>query len=210
MNPQISASPVLICEHTQCFPKVHATDATLFGLRTSPAGNISNNWFPSAELAAYVCRWDFKAKHFDAVLLFKMGKFYEMFEMDAHTGAEVLGLIYMKVSTPWYHSCPLSKPACRSGRLVKLSCSHCNEQDIERHVQGDQPHCGFPEANYHLHAERLARAGLKVVVVEQTETPDQLKIRNEQRRAAGKTKVSHLTASMQVVCSYGSVSHGSG
>ena len=25
-----------------------------------------------------------------------MGKFYEMFEMDAHTGAEVLGLIYMK------------------------------------------------------------------------------------------------------------------
>ena len=42
-------------------------------------------------------RWEFKAKHFDSVLLFKMGKFYEMFEMDAHTGTEVLGLIYMKV-----------------------------------------------------------------------------------------------------------------
>lgn len=41
-------------------------------------------------------RWEFKSKHFDSVLLFKMGKFYEMFEMDAHTGAEVLGLIYMK------------------------------------------------------------------------------------------------------------------
>lgn len=39
-----------------------------------------------------------------------------------------------------------------------------------------------------MHAERLARAGLRVVVVEQTETPDQLKIRNEERRAAGKTK----------------------
>lgn len=26
-----------------------------------------------------------------------MGKFYEMFEMDAHTGAEVLGLVHMKV-----------------------------------------------------------------------------------------------------------------
>ena len=25
------------------------------------------------------------------------GKFYEMFEMDSHIGAEVLGLIYMKV-----------------------------------------------------------------------------------------------------------------
>ena len=44
------------------------------------------------------CRWEFKAKHFDSVLLFKMGKFYEMFEMDAHTGAEVLGLLYMKVN----------------------------------------------------------------------------------------------------------------
>jgi len=57
-------------------------------------------------------------------------------------------------------------------------------------LQGDQPHCGFPESNYHLHAERLARAGLRVVVVEQTETPDQLKIRNEERRAAGKPKAS--------------------
>ena len=32
-------------------------------------------------------------------MLFKMGKFYEMFEMDAHVGVEVLGLMYMKVST---------------------------------------------------------------------------------------------------------------
>lgn len=50
-------------------------------------------------------------------------------------------------------------------------------------LQGEQPHCGFPEKNYHTHAERLARAGLKVVVVEQTETPDQLYIRNEERKA---------------------------
>lgn len=32
-------------------------------------------------------------------MLFKMGKFYEMFEMDAHVGVEVLGLMYMKVGT---------------------------------------------------------------------------------------------------------------
>ena len=43
-----------------------------------------------------VRRWEFKAQHFDSVMLFKMGKFYEMFEMDAHVGAEVLGLSYMK------------------------------------------------------------------------------------------------------------------
>ena len=57
------------------------------------------------------------------------------------------------------------------------------------HLQGEQPHCGFPEANYHRHAERLARAGLRVVVIEQIETPDQLRLRNEQRKAAGKPKV---------------------
>lgn len=28
-----------------------------------------------------------------------MGKFYELFEMDAHVGAKELGLQYMKVST---------------------------------------------------------------------------------------------------------------
>lgn len=30
-------------------------------------------------------------------MLFKMGKFYEMVEMDAHVGVELLGLICMKV-----------------------------------------------------------------------------------------------------------------
>jgi len=70
---------------------------------------------------------------------------------------------------------------------------HLSGQHLDSSIfvlQGDQPHCGFPESNYHLHAERLARAGLRVVVVEQTETPDQLKIRNEERRAAGKPKAS--------------------
>ena len=47
------------------------------------------------------CRWEFKARHFDSTMLFKMGKFYEMFEMDAHVGVEVLGLMYMKVGTSY-------------------------------------------------------------------------------------------------------------
>ena len=89
--------------------------------------------------------WRFKAQHFDSVILFKMGKFYEMFEMDAHVGASDLGLAYMK---------------------------------------GEQPHCGFPEKNYSANAERLARAGHRVVVVEQVETPAQL----AERKAAGQTK----------------------
>ena len=84
----------------------------------------------------------FKAQHFDSVIMFKMGKFYELFEMDAHVGAADLRLAYMK---------------------------------------GEQPHCGFPEKNYAANAERLARAGHRVVVVEQVETPAQLAA----RRAAG-------------------------
>jgi hypothetical protein len=42
--------------------------------------------------------WEFKSTNFDSVLLFKMGKFYELFEMDAHVAVEALGLSYMKVN----------------------------------------------------------------------------------------------------------------
>jgi MutS domain I len=34
-------------------------------------------------------------------------------------------------------------------------------------MKGDQPHAGFPEAAYFTMAEKLARAGHRVVVVEQ-------------------------------------------
>ncbi len=59
-------------------------------------------------------------------------------------------------------------------------------------LQGEQPHAGFPEANYHTNAERLARAGLRVVVVEQTETPAQLAVRNEERKKQRLPKVRTL------------------
>ncbi|GAB1597711.1 DNA mismatch repair protein Msh6-like [Argonauta hians] len=40
--------------------------------------------------------WDLKSKHFDTILFFKVGKFYELFHMDAVIGVTELGLIYMK------------------------------------------------------------------------------------------------------------------
>lgn len=85
--------------------------------------------------------WDFKSKHMDKVLFFKMGKFYELFEMDAHVGARELDLQYMK---------------------------------------GDQPHCGFPEKNFSMNVEKLARKGYRILVIEQTETPEQLEIRRKE------------------------------
>lgn len=45
-----------------------------------------------------------------------------------------------------------------------------------------QPHAGFPEIRYHDMAEGLARAGYRVVCVEQTETPEMLARRNEDRK----------------------------
>ncbi|KAL9239755.1 hypothetical protein vseg_014047 [Gypsophila vaccaria] len=92
--------------------------------------------------------WEFKSKHMDKVMFFKMGKFYELFEMDAHVGVKELDLQYMK---------------------------------------GEQPHCGFPEKNFSVNVEKLARKGYRVLVVEQTETPGQLEIRN--RKEGSKDKV---------------------
>ncbi|KAJ9547738.1 hypothetical protein OSB04_020281 [Centaurea solstitialis] len=77
----------------------------------------------------------------------QMGKFYELFEMDAHVGAKELDLQYMK---------------------------------------GDQPHCGFPEKNFAVNVEKLARKGYRVLVIEQTETPDQLEKRNKERGSKDK------------------------
>ncbi|XP_059154951.1 DNA mismatch repair protein Msh6-like [Physella acuta] len=46
--------------------------------------------------------WELKINHFDTVLFFKVGKFYELYHMDAVTGVNELGLIYMKGD--WAHS----------------------------------------------------------------------------------------------------------
>ncbi|XP_003742162.1 DNA mismatch repair protein Msh6 [Galendromus occidentalis] len=46
--------------------------------------------------------WELKSRHFDTVLFFKVGKFYELYHMDAVIGVENLGLTYMKGD--WAHS----------------------------------------------------------------------------------------------------------
>lgn len=40
--------------------------------------------------------WEFKAQHLDTILFFKVGKFYEIFHMDADVAVRELDLIYMK------------------------------------------------------------------------------------------------------------------
>ena len=53
---------------------------------------------------------------------------------------------------------------------------------------------------YHQNAERLVRAGLRVVVIEQTETPEQLKARNDSRLTAEKKVTRHSIFISSSVC----------
>lgn len=63
--------------------------------------HIPSQWFKANKISEGQRQWwEFKSQNFDSVLLFKMGKFYELFEMDAHVGAECLGLSYMKGDQP--------------------------------------------------------------------------------------------------------------
>lgn len=63
--------------------------------------------------------WEFKSKHMDKVTLFKMGKFYEMFEMDAHVGAQCLDLQYMKGNQP-HCGFPEKNFEENAGKLAKM------------------------------------------------------------------------------------------
>jgi DNA mismatch repair protein MSH6 len=51
--------------------------------------------FLRLQTPAMVTWWEFKAKNFDTVLFFKVGKFYELFHMDADIGVKELQCIYM-------------------------------------------------------------------------------------------------------------------
>ncbi|XP_015477275.1 DNA mismatch repair protein Msh6 [Parus major] len=46
--------------------------------------------------------WQLKSQNFDAVICYKVGKFYELYHMDAVTGVNELGLVYMRGT--WAHS----------------------------------------------------------------------------------------------------------
>lgn len=58
------------------------------------------------------------------------------------------------------------------------------------YMKGAAAHAGFPEISYGVMADKLVRAGYKVARVEQTETPEQLKVRKSKKSGSGpSTKV---------------------
>ena len=52
--------------------------------------------FLAKETPAMKQWWEFKSHHFDTILFFKVGKFYEIFHTDADVAVKELELIYMK------------------------------------------------------------------------------------------------------------------
>lgn len=56
--------------------------------------------------------WILKSKYFDTVLFFKVGKFYELYHMDAVIGVNHLGFSFMKVSISIYVQCLLGESVC--------------------------------------------------------------------------------------------------
>ncbi|BAM38703.1 uncharacterized protein TOT_010001218 [Theileria orientalis strain Shintoku] len=86
--------------------------------------------------------WNIKQNHFDSLVFFKMGRFYELFYHDACILQSLVNLRWMGSET--------------------------------------KPHVGFPEKSIHTYAKACVNSGYKVVVVEQTETPQQLEKRNKE------------------------------
>lgn len=88
---------------------------------------------------------DMKAENPDALLLFRLGDFYEAFFEDAKTVSEILSLVLTRRGTDGFGA--------------------------------DVPMCGIPWHAADNYFGRLVRAGFKVALVEQMESPQQAKQR---------------------------------
>ncbi|CAI5745289.1 unnamed protein product [Peronospora destructor] len=120
--------------------------------------------FLKKETPAMVQWWEAKAHNMDTVLFFKVGKFYELFHMDADVGFKELNLIYMK---------------------------------------GNKAHSGFPEIAYSKMSSQLVAKGYRVARVEQTETPDMMKIRNSTSTTKAKVVRREVCSLLSIDCSTG-------
>ncbi len=61
------------------------------------------------------------------------------------------------------------------------------------YMKGEKAHSGFPEISYGKFAEQLVTKGYRVARVEQTETPEGLKLRNDSAMKGRKDKVSKIS-----------------
>ena len=74
-----------------------------------------------------------------------------------------------------------------------------------KYMKGEQPHCGFPESAYTEMTAALVDKGHKVTVIEQTETPEQLRQRNEVLKKRGETTAKVVNREKVAVVTKGTV-----
>jgi DNA mismatch repair protein MSH6 len=74
--------------------------------------------------------WEIKSQYADTVLLFKVGKFYEMFHDDADVGVSVLGFVYMK-GVSAHAGFPESAYGTMVSRLVDAGCKVARVEQTE-------------------------------------------------------------------------------
>ena len=74
--------------------------------------------------------WEIKSQYADTVLLFKTGKFYEMFHDDADVGASVLGFVYMKGASA-HAGFPEGAYGTMVSRLVQAGCKVARVEQTE-------------------------------------------------------------------------------
>ena len=110
-----------------------------------------------------------------------MGKFYELFHMDAVVAVTELGLIYMKVL---FHISTRKSLNRFVPIFVDSFCFFFLFPCFHDHsaFQGEHAHSGFPEIAYGRYSDTLIQKGYKVARIEQTETPDMMNERLKQSR----------------------------
>jgi DNA mismatch repair protein MSH6 len=74
--------------------------------------------------------WRMKQEHMDHVLFFKMGKFYELFYMDAEVGHRELGLVWMGTKEP-HVGFPEAAFSKYAEKLVHLGYKVCRVEQTE-------------------------------------------------------------------------------
>lgn len=98
--------------------------------------------------------YDLKAKHPDALLLFRTGDFYETYSKDAETASKILGITLTKSS----------KTQDKEGKPLALA--------------------GFPYHALDSYLPKLIRAGQRVAICDQIEAPKQTASRSSLEQAA--------------------------
>lgn len=125
--------------------------------------------------------WDLKARYFDTVLLFKTGKFYELFHMDADLGVSVTDFAYMK--GPHAHAgVPESAYGSTAARLIraghKVACVEQTETlDQWRARKQDAGGNGSPVVNREVcSVQSVGTRTFCVLVASSAVEPDHLQI----------------------------------